>query len=221
MIKKLPKWVEIGGFTLAAIAGFVNAVGILGVHRQALSHLTGTVTCFSLGIVRGEFAEAVHFIILIASFILGSVISAYIVGDTVLKLGRRYSVALFIEGLLLLLSMVLLTKGFIAGEYVACAACGMQNAMTTTFSGAIVRTTHLSGLFTDLGIALGLHLRGIKGDMRKTILHLTLITGFIAGCTGGAFCYKWIDYYAMVFPAMLTILLAGSYLLYWNRNKNL
>ncbi|MDY6889953.1 MAG: DUF1275 domain-containing protein, partial [Pseudomonadota bacterium] len=44
MLTKLPKWVEYGAFTLAFIAGIVNAIGLLGFEHQAISHLSGSVT---------------------------------------------------------------------------------------------------------------------------------------------------------------------------------
>ncbi len=198
MIKKLPKWVEIGGFTLAAMAGFINAIGLLGFKHHAVSHLTGTTTFFSLELARGNISIAGHLLIIIASFFIGSTISGYIIGNSVLKLGRRYSVALLIEALLLLFSMVLLIKNRETGHYFASIACGLQNAMTSTFSGAIIRTTHLSGLFTDLGIALGLRLRGLKSDMRQILLHITLIGGFVGGGILGTLCFDRIQFMAML-----------------------
>lgn len=218
MIRKLPWWVEIGGFTLTGIAGFINVIGLLGV-TGAVSHLTGTSSYLSMELAGGNFREVVHLLTLIVSFFLGSALSGYIIGDSALKLGRRYSVALLCEGVLLFITMLLLTRELTAGQYFASMACGLQNAMTSTYSGAIVRTTHLSGVFTDLGVSLGLWFRGHKSDMRKTLLHITLVCGFIAGGVIGTFCFNWIGFRSIIFPAAVTVSLSISYWIYWKKTS--
>ena len=50
MISRLPSWVEAGAFSLALMAGVVNAVGLLGFSHQAVSHLTGTSTLLGAGL---------------------------------------------------------------------------------------------------------------------------------------------------------------------------
>ncbi|HAI90280.1 MAG TPA: DUF1275 domain-containing protein, partial [Alcanivorax sp.] len=44
MLTRLPRWVEVGAFLLAFLAGSVNAVGLLGFSHQSVSHLTGTTS---------------------------------------------------------------------------------------------------------------------------------------------------------------------------------
>lgn len=219
MINKLPGWVEIGGFFLAALAGFVNAIGLLGFRHQSVSHLTGTSTFLSLEIAKLDTTEALHLFVVMLSFVLGAAFSGVLIGNTALKLGRRYSVALLVESALLFLSMLLLARDMHAGQYLASAACGLQNAMTSTYSGAVIRTTHVSGLFTDLGIALGLRLRGQPADRRKIILYATLIAGFVVGGIVGALGFERFAFAAMLFPSALAALLAISYGLYWYRQS--
>ena len=214
MISKLPKWVEIGGFLLALNAGFINAIGLLGFRHQAISHLTGTTTFLSLAVANTDFQEALHLLLVMACFILGAAFSGIVIGNTALKLGRRYSVALITESVLLFVSMSLLNHGSLSGHFFASAACGLQNAMTSTYSGAIVRTTHVSGLFTDLGVALGLRLRGQKADRRKITLYLTLISGFIFGGIAGSLAFVKFQFSAMLVPSIFTAFIAVSYLVY-------
>ena len=214
MINKLPRWVDIGGFFLALNAGFVNAVGLLGFKHQAVSHLTGTSTFLSLVLANQNLQDALHLLLVMLSFIIGASYSGLIIGNTALKLGRRYSVALITESLLLYISMQYLNYGSSVGHFFASAACGLQNAMTSTYSGAIVRTTHVSGLFTDLGVALGLRVRGQKADKRKVVLYLTLITGFVVGGTAGSMCFVQYQFSAMLVPSVITALIALSYWLF-------
>lgn len=214
MISKLPRWVEIGGFLLALNAGFVNAVGLLGFEHQAVSHLTGTSTFLSLALANQHALTALHLLMVMLCFVLGAAYSGLVIGNISLQPGRRYSAALITESLLLAIAMLLLNQGSVIGHFFASAACGLQNAMTTTYSGAIIRTTHVSGLFTDLGLALGLRLRGQKTDRRRIILYLILILGFMIGGVIGALGFIHYHFSAMLLPCLITALMAVSYWLF-------
>ena len=217
MIQKLPKWVEVGGFFLAFIAGGVNAIALIGFNHQGVSHLTGSSSMFSVELAAGHFSSAYHLLVIILSFLIGAAVSGFVIGDESLKLGRRYGVALIGEAVLLLLAMALLNRGSALGHYLASAACGLQNAMTSTYSGAVVRTTHVTGLFTDIGITIGLWFRGKQPDKRRIVLYGTLISGFIVGGIVGAMTfYSW-RFYAMTIPALLAALMALVYLMYRQR----
>lgn len=214
MINKLPKWVEVGGFFLTVIAGSVNAIGLLGFRHEAVSHLTGVSTLLGLELAQSDFPQVMHLLLIMLGFVLGAAYSSFIIGGASLQLGRRYGVALSSEAILLLFSLVLLNAGSNIGHIFASAACGLQNAMTTTYSGAVVRTTHVTGLFTDLGITLGLKLRGHPADYRKILLYLILISGFIFGGMVGAVCFERYKFFSMLFPAGLSALMAIIYWIY-------
>lgn len=220
MIRQLPRWVEIGGFWLALIAGSVNAIGVLGFEHQAVSHLTGTSTLASLALVDSNVSATTHLFLIILFFMLGAGLSGAIIDNAVLRLGRRYSVALIIEAAFLLLAMLALSRGSNTGHYLASAACGLQNGMVSTYSGAIVRTTHVSGLFTDLGTMLGARLRGHKIDSRKAWLFVLLISGFLMGGCIGAIGFKHLQFTALVIPACGALTLAAVYWAYRYLSKN-
>lgn len=217
MITKLPRWVEVGGFWLAAIAGAVNAVGLLGFSHQAVSHVSGTSTLLSLAVVNHDMALMVHLLLILLSFVAGAMLSGAIIDNAVLRLGHRYSFALIVEAALLLLAMLALGRGSDTGHLLASAACGLQNGMVTTFSGAVVRTTHLTGLFTDLGTMLGAWLRGRPLDTRRTVLYLLLIGGFVLGGVLGAYSFRLLHFGALSIPAAGALLLAAVYWIYWHR----
>ncbi|GAA3590237.1 MULTISPECIES: YoaK family protein [Marinobacter] len=211
MIRQLPRWVEIGGFWLALVAGAVNAIGLLGFEHQAVSHLTGTSSLVALALVDLNLSVTVHLLLIMLCFVLGALLSGALVGNVALRLGRRYSVALCLEAALLLLAMVVLQQGSTLGHLLASAACGLQNGMVSTYSGAIVRTTHVSGLFTDLGTMLGARLRGHPIDRRRIGLYLLLIAGFITGGAVGAMAFRHWHFLALIVPAAGTLLLAVVY----------
>ncbi|MEL7308422.1 MAG: DUF1275 family protein, partial [Pseudomonadota bacterium] len=78
MISKLPKWVEIGAFILALVAGCVNAVGLLSFEHQAVSHLSGTATLLGADLIHGNSLDALHLLGVLLSFLVGSGIAGFL-----------------------------------------------------------------------------------------------------------------------------------------------
>lgn len=214
MISKLPRWVWTGAWVLAFVAGVVNVVGLLGFEHQAITHLTGNTSLLAEAVATFSFPTARHFGALIGSFVAGCVISGFIIQDSTLQLGRRYGVALLLVSALLFASVPLLQHNSAYGMYAAAAACGLQNAMVSTYSGAVVRTTHLSGMFTDIGIFLGHALRRMPIDTRRLWLSCLVISGFFCGGLAGTVAFQNFSYFALLFPATLTATVAISYALY-------
>lgn len=214
MISKLPRWVEFGAFVLALVAGCVNAVGLLGLKHQSISHLSGTATLLGIEAVNAPIGDALQLFAVLMSFLIGASISGYFLPDGALKLGRNYSSVLCLETTFLLAATYLLVNQSFYGHCLASAACGLQNALATTFSGAIIRTTHVTGIFTDLGIMLGAKLRGVPFDKRKALLFLIIILGFILGGTLGVFLFDAFSFYALIIPASMCLLLAIFYSVY-------
>jgi uncharacterized membrane protein YoaK (UPF0700 family) len=214
LISKLPRWVEYGSFVLALVAGLVNSIGLLGFKHQSISHLSGTATLLGTGLVNSSFPDVLHLALILISFLVGSAISGYFLQSGSLKLGHNYSGLLFLEAVFLLGSIYFLTKNSVHGHYLASAACGLQNALATTYSGAVIRTTHVTGIFTDLGIMLGSKLRGERFDKRKALLFLLIVTGFILGGTFGAYFFSILKFHALFIPAGICLLLALSYSIY-------
>jgi len=214
LVSKLPKWVELGAFILALIAGYVNAVGLLGFEHQSVSHLSGTATLLGTGILNSASTNVLHLLGVLLSFLVGASISGFLLHDSALKLGRHYDTALFIESVLLFGSAWLLVSGSFYGHFLASAACGLQNALATTYSGAVIRTTHVTGIFTDLGIMIGATFRGEGLDARKAKLFLFIIAGFISGGTVGAMFYYNYQFMALVIPASICLAISVAYRVY-------
>lgn len=208
---QLPRWVWIGAGSLACVAGMVNVVGYLGFEHQVITHLTGTTSLLAAALAHGDMRAAVHLSGVAVAFMAGAALSGLIIQDSTLQLGRRYGVALTIESLLLFMAVPLFKQHEIAGALLAAAACGLQNAMATTYSGALIRTTHLSGMFTDLGIGLGRALRGMAVPKRRLALSALIIGGFLAGGVVGAWLFRHMGYDALAVPATLTGLVGIGY----------
>ena len=219
MISRLPQWVWAGAWALAFIAGIINVVGMLGFEHQAVTHLTGTTSMLAAALSSADGAGVLHFAAVIGSFVSGTVLSGFLIQDSTLQLGRRYGVALLLESGLIGVAVPLLARNNALGIYAASCACGLQNAMVSTYSGAVVRTTHVSGMFTDLGIFLGHSLRGLPVDRRRLRLCFLVITGFLCGGIAGAAAFRRFGYEALFFPAALTAMTALAYGVYHLRSR--
>lgn len=214
MNTSLPRWVWVGAGVLAAVAGIVNVIGLLGFAHQSITHLTGTTSLFGIGIAHGDPTLTLRTAGGIGAFVVGAMLGGLLIQDSTLRLGRRYGIALAIESILLFAAVPLFQRGLFAGPLLAATACGLQNAMATTYSGAVVRTSHLSGMFTDLGIGLGHALRGLPIPKRRLWLSVIVILGFACGGIIGTASFNLFGYDALFIPAALTGLVGIGYTLF-------
>jgi uncharacterized membrane protein YoaK (UPF0700 family) len=214
MIRRLPRWVWFGGTVLALLAGAVNAVGYLSFDHQGITHMTGTTTLVGVAAVGGDHAALVRYVGALLAFLAGAALSGSIIRESTLQLGQRYGAALLIESLLLFAAVPLIHDHVNAGLWVAAGACGLQNAMVSTFSGAVVRTTHVTGLVTDLGIMLGHWLRGVPVEAPRARLYAALFGGFMAGGAVGALAFGFWQERTLLLPATLAALTGLGYIAY-------
>lgn len=214
----LPRWVWVGAGALACVAGMVNAVGFLGFEHQAVTHLTGTTTLFGIAVAGGDTESTLELLAMLGAFVAGAALAGIIIQDSTVQLGRRYGVALAIESALLFAAVPLFARHALAGMVCAAMAIGLQNAMATTYSGAIVRTSHVSGMFTDLGIGIGHALRGLPLQRRRLQLCALIIASFAAGAIAGAFGFARMGADVLLVPATITGLTGVGYAAYrqWN-----
>jgi uncharacterized membrane protein YoaK (UPF0700 family) len=103
-----------------------------------------------------------------------------------------------------------------------CFVMGLQNAIVSKASRSEIRTTHVTGLVTDLGIELGKLLywnrdHGADGrvtaDRRRLTLLASLLAMFLAGGLAGAFGFQWLGFSATLPLACALLLLAAVPLL--------
>lgn len=217
MIAKLPRWVLYGGVALAFIAGMINAIGFLGFRHEATTHMTGTTSLLGIAVAGASVVDFVYFGGMLLAFVAGCALSGFITGNSALQLGRHYGVALSIESVLLFFAVPLLHAHSEVGLWLAAAACGLQNAMASTYSGAVVRTSHMSGIVTDLGMFLGQWLRGAGVDARRVRLYGTLFLGFFGGGVAGALAFPYWQERTLLAPAILTGLVGVGYGVYQHR----
>ena len=148
--------------SLSWIGGYTNVVSLmlLGVTT---SHVTGNVTHFGQVLVQWKSANVLFYSALLISFVLGAASSGLMMEAARLRgMRSKYILPLAVEATLLAV-FSLGVSGLLNGRPLgdpqlywmsatAAFAMGLQNATITSISGAVVRTTHLTGVMTDLGL---------------------------------------------------------------------
>lgn len=204
---------------LAMNAGMINVLGLISLLHQSVSHMTGNASLLAISLSHQDYQSVLFIILVILSYVIGSSYSGFILGNSHFKLGRRYGLPLSLMTLFILLCWLFIEYYPRYALLWACAAMGIQNAMVSHYQGAIIRTTHLSGVLTDLGLALGYWFRGLKNDSKKIILHLLILFGFISGSIVAVFAYPYLQLQTFLIPACLSLILSLAYWILYFRSS--
>jgi uncharacterized membrane protein YoaK (UPF0700 family) len=211
-------WLYIGGAALAGVAGYVNAACIL-VTTTTVAHLSGAVSNVAVDLVMPErSAEAWKFFIILVGFFLGATTSGAVVGAATLAPGRRYGVALMVEGVALVLGAKNIATDPIFAIGSLAFAMGLQNAIATMYRGLVLRTTHVTGIVTDLGVMVGHMVRRERVAPWRFVLLLSLGVGFALGGVAGAILFRLMGAKSLWLPAIGTLFGGFVYFL-WRARK--
>jgi uncharacterized membrane protein YoaK (UPF0700 family) len=210
------------GTVLAFVAGAANAGGFLAVG-QYTSHMTGILSSVADNAVLGQFTLALGGLGAVLAFLLGAMTTAWMVNWGLRRhLRSAYGLPLLLEAVLLLVfglfgaAIGLMTAVFLPLTVVLlCFIMGLQNAVITKISRAVIRTTHITGLLTDLGIELGKLLyvnrhpdqQPVRANRDRLRVHGQLIASFFVGGLAGALGFKYAGYVSTVPLAALLLLL--------------
>lgn len=210
--------VFIGGFILTFIAGYVNVI-LINYYQLPVSHMSGVSSRLGADLALGNMNDFLLIISIIFSFFAGAVLSGVIIGNIRLRPGRRYGVSMMIEGGLLFAAGLLLSSNYSMGAAVAAFACGMQNAMATSYYGLVLRTTHVTGIVTDIGIIVGGWLRNRKIKKWKLFVLLILLLGFIVGSFTGVAVSLTFKNSALYLAALLSLVSGMIYFIWRHFGK--
>lgn len=200
---------------LSFVAGMVNVAGFFAVGHLT-TNVTGHVAFFSDVLSQEKYGYATIYLAFILAFLLGAFFSSLYMEAISDRFPRyRYFMPVSLE--IIIITIVSLLPQPIVKQFpveVACAllfSMGMQNALVTTISNSIVRTTHLTGLFTDLGIELSqLFFYKTKRNIKKLSsiikLRIIIIVSFFTGGLLGGLGYQYFN--------LRILLLASSVLLF-------
>lgn len=202
------------GYSLAFIAGAMNAGGFLAVG-QYTSHMTGIVSSMADATALGESWVVLAGFVSVLAFLAGAATTALLINWAKRRsLRSRYALSLLLEAALLLLfglagAYLAEVREFLAPATVLllCYIMGLQNAIITKISGAVIRTTHVTGLSTDIGIELGklfyvnrksTSQPAVLANRDKLKLHAVLLSCFCVGGIVGAVGFKRIGFIATI-----------------------
>ena len=197
MGENIPTWVLTGAVVLAFCAGILNTTVLMGITHISASHVTGNVSLFAVSMMAGDWLNFQLLLITIGSFWLGSVLSGAIIGSSELNIGRHYGYAMLLEVLLLSASLWMYLDE--------------QNSMVATYHGTVIRTTHLTGITSDLGSAVGNWLVGRRVNIKRIILHSGLWWAFFIGGIVAVLLYMQVGYLSMLLPIMVILVAALFY----------
>ncbi|HEX7934525.1 MAG TPA: YoaK family protein [Paraburkholderia sp.] len=212
------------GRSLAFVAGAANAGGFL-VVGQYTSHMSGIVSSLADSLALGNITIAVAGLSSLLSFLAGAATSAILINWGRRKqLRSQYAMPLVLEAALLLLFGLLgsnlETHHLLFVPATVCLLCyvmGLQNAVITKISKAEIRTTHVTGLVTDIGIELGKLFYWnagatpqdlVRADRKKLVLLGSLLLSFLIGGLAGAAGFRHLGFVSTVPLAIVLITLA-------------
>ncbi|MGE4132151.1 MAG: YoaK family protein [Bdellovibrionales bacterium] len=226
---------------LAFQGGLLN-IGAFMACGNFVSHVTGFATLFGLEMESGNSVHALSLLIVPLFFLLGSMLSGVLV-DLRLKLKQRPNYYL-VFGVLFFLTLAVAIGGFNnafadfgepltrwpAFVFVSllCFTCGVQNGTVTLVSKAVVRTTHLTGVTTDLGIGLvrvlNRHrIQNLGDEGLANWMRLGIIIFFVLGSFVGAVIFSQWKYRGFLLPCTVSGVLFALTLYFqvFRKNKRL
>ena len=211
---------------LCLTAGFVNAVGFLGFFHLT-TNVTGHAAIFAERVAQQDWKIATIVATWMLLFLGGALFSSLIIN----KIGHHarfsYVIPILIELAILIFCAVyggnrlLFSNGFFVGCLLF--AMGIQNALVSVISGSVVRTTHLTGTFTDLGIDIAqlrwTNLPAQQELVSRIKLRLSINFFFMLGALAGAYFYIRFSFNAFLLPCLILcfILLFDVFRLHFKR----
>lgn len=177
-----------GGCALAFGASFANT-GLVLHAGTSVSHLTGDIANLTINLARWSpviIPDVYRVITAAFCFFLGASLAGIFIHHPVLDIARPYGRSVTGIGVLFILSSLAIDQTPLLGIGLAAFGCGFQNALASHYRGVILRTTHLTGMFTDFGITLGMRLRGYDVPSWKIAVPILLICSFFIGGVASA-----------------------------------
>lgn len=202
---------------LAAIAGAANAGGFFALGKYT-SHMTGYISQLADNLAILNLALAGVSALAIGAFLSGAAFSTGLINWARLADNRRqYALPLALQGAFLLCfafgGVFTSAAGRLFSLCCLCFIMGMQNATITKISGARIRTTHATGMVTDIGIEIGRALfgrlypgSGVAPNLPKLLILVRLVLSFLLGGVVGAVGYGHVGFF---FSLPLALVLLG------------
>ncbi len=191
--------INIVGFILVTMAGYIDTVGIKLFLNESPAFMTGRGIILGYCMFKGDFGAFTCVLIVILAFIVGAYISTIITRKVGLTGG------LCLTGILIAIAAFPVNLSNITiATIIIPMAMGGQNAATSLT--AINRTTHLTGPATDIGINIA------KGNWKIVIFWILRWIGFPLSSVIGFYLVHMVNnnmvniHTTLLLPAVIIIL---------------
>ena len=198
-------------FIMTLIAGYINSAMLIE-FGIPVSQMTGVSSRISDAIVDIEWIDLFNNFMILSGFFTGAFISGWLIGHSKYQTTPNYGYALLLNCILLSLATFF---SFIQSDLsliLSAIACGLQNALVASYRGLQIRTTHVTGTVTDLGVHLAQKIKHKRAWSWQGNTLIVLLLGFIIGGVIGIFAYRVFPNWSLVFPALITLILGLAYL---------
>lgn len=196
-------------------AGLINSGGFLACHRF-VSHVTGFGTRIGMEFLQQNFLLGLEMLFIPLGFILGCAVSGYLI-----EVRNFFKIPFWLMSLLLIAVYIFGALGIFGdfGEplkfqrnflllFLLCFTCGLQNGAITSMTAGVVRTTHMTGVATDLGLSLNRLLMGKQNSERPWFnLRMKKIIFFALGATVGTIFFSLFHFAGFAIIAGLNLVL--------------
>lgn len=209
------KYIFAGAVVLAFLAATLNVHFILS-FGVSVSHVTGDISKLAQVFVdpnQKYSRDIIQSFLSILGFLSGAILSGILLHGRTFTIKRLYGKAILAMGLLLIIVFFLESRYPYAAVYLAALVCGSQNAMSTLYRGLIVRTTHLTGILTDVGQMIGMGLCGAYIEKWKVYCQIAVMLVFFAGVCFGAVLHVNFPDFELLFIALAYIVVGCTWYL--------
>lgn len=221
-------------FILAFQGGAVNISGFMAIHKF-VSHVTGFSALFANELVSKNYINSLYALLVPFFFLLGSFFTGLFSTSTkVGKLPRFFVVFITLSLIFFFIAIYgqLGYFGVFAEDFIHIRdvvllillsfSMGSQNAIITHYSNSIVRTTHLTGITTDLGIGLAEIVNGVANDLvkRTNYIRIGIIVFFVIGSVFANILFSKVGFLGFYFFGLLNLSIAVIYLIIKIRRGN-
>lgn len=165
---------------LSFIGGYVDVYGLITVAFP-LTHFTGSVAKLAMeGLEIAMDKEVFQLAVALFFFTLGNILAGLFIGERNFSFRKRYGIIFIVLGISIAV-LFLMARGDKSFAYLLSIAIGIQNGLFITYKGILVRTSHLTGTVSDLGVYIGYLLRGKTVDFWKIFYYSVSLISFFSG----------------------------------------
>ncbi|WP_319380686.1 YoaK family protein [Thiomicrorhabdus sp.] len=203
-------------FIMSLIAGYINSAMLIE-FGIPVSQMSGVASHLSDHLLHQQNDLLLQTAMILFGFVFGAFLSGLLIGITPYKQTPNYGHALLLNALLLILSAWASWKMSSLTLLTTAIACGLQNALVASYRGLQLRTTHMTGNATDIGVHLALCFKyRRKWNWRSNIL-LILMISYVLGGILGIICFRQFPALSLLIPAAIMLILGVAYLFSYYR----